>query len=227
MKKVISFFRDGKAEEAMGILATVLVIVPIILNIFTRAFFSKYYISLEAIALSAYTWIGYAGFGYLYKKDAHVDVPIVRKLLPPMGQTILDWFRDIYIFVLSVVLVYWGFKLTASNMLRFVPGSSVSLGYATLSIVIGYGSGCVRSFYSICRRIAGLFRKNKEVRGGYRAITSSFPYWLFGFSFLRGSEYWAAISLIVLIRMIRLMEDGIIDRTQLRRKFDATMRLYV
>lgn len=164
MKKAISFFRSGKAEELMGQVATFLVLVPIIINIFTRALFSKYYISLEAIALTAYVWLGYAGFGYLYKMDTHVDVAFVRKLLPPAGQKAMDWFRDIYIFVLSVVLVYWGCRLTLNNIPRLVPGSSISLWYATFSIVVGYSSGFIRSGFSLYSRIAGLFQKNKEVK---------------------------------------------------------------
>lgn len=163
MKKLIAFFRDGKAEELMGQIATAMVIIPIIINIISRAVFSKYSITIEAIALSAYVWIGYAGFGYLYKKDSHVDVALLRKAMPPIGQTIMDWFRDIYIFVLSIVLVYWGIKLTQNNIPRLVPGSQLSVAWATISIVIGYGSGMIRSGCSLIGRIVRLFRK-KEVK---------------------------------------------------------------
>ena len=163
MKKVISFIRDGKAEEWMGRIAMFLVLVPIIANIFTRALLSKYFISLEAIALTAYVWLGYAGFGYLYKTDAHVDVALLRKLMPPLGKTLMDWFRDIYIFVLSAVLVYWGFRLTRNNIPCMYAGSTISLWYASASIVVGYGSGFIRSGWSLGCRIVNLFKKNKEV----------------------------------------------------------------
>lgn len=68
MKKLISFFRDGRFEELLGCLMILTVIVPVIINIVNRSVFGFYSINLEAVALLAYVWIGYAFFGYLYKK---------------------------------------------------------------------------------------------------------------------------------------------------------------
>lgn len=71
----------------------------------------QYSLTLESIALLAYVGIGYAMFGYLYKKDDHVDVRFVTLLLPPFGQKIVELFRDIFIFAYSVFMTYWGIKL--------------------------------------------------------------------------------------------------------------------
>lgn len=65
MKKLISFFRDGRFEELLGCLMILTVIVPVIINIVNRSVFGFYSINLEAVALLAYVWIGYAFFGYL------------------------------------------------------------------------------------------------------------------------------------------------------------------
>lgn len=61
----------------------VTVIVPVVLNIINRSVLNKYSISLEATALLAYVWIGYGFFGYLYRKDAHVDVKFIVNKMPP------------------------------------------------------------------------------------------------------------------------------------------------
>lgn len=153
MKKIAAFFRDGTAEEWMGRVMVVLVIVPVIINIILRTVLKHYSTTLETIALSAYVWIGYAGFGYLYKKDAHVDVKFVEKLLPHKGQQIMDIFRDIFIFVFSAFITYWGIKLCKSGLTRMVTGTKISYFYPYFSIVVGFFSGSVRSLWSLLNRI--------------------------------------------------------------------------
>lgn len=153
MKKIAAFFRNGTAEEWMGRVMVVLVIVPVIINIFSRAVLNHYSTTLEAAALSAYVWIGYAGFGYLYKKDAHVDVKFVQKLLPPIGQQIIDIFRDVFIFVFSAFITYWGIKLCKSGLTRMVTGTKISYFFLYFSIVVGFLSSAVRSLSSLASRI--------------------------------------------------------------------------
>ena len=36
---------------------------------------------MEAIALMAYVWIGYGFFGYMYKKNSHVDMKFIDQIL--------------------------------------------------------------------------------------------------------------------------------------------------
>lgn len=161
MKKIVAFFRDGVAEEWMGRAMVFLVIVPVILNIFSRAVLKHYSTTLETIALAAYVWIGYAGFGYLYKKDAHVDVKFVQKLLPHVGQQVVDILRDIFILVFSVFITYWGIKLCKSGLTRVVTGTKIPYFFLYLSIVVGFFSGAVRSLWSLLSRV---FKRNKEGR---------------------------------------------------------------
>ena len=159
MKRIAAFFRNGAAEEWMGRVMVVLVIVPVIVNIFSRAVLNHYSTTLEAIALSAYVWIGYAGFGYLYKKDAHVDVKFVQKLLPAVGQQIIDIFRDVFIFVFSAFITYWGIKLCKSGLTRMVTGTKISYFFLYFSIVVGFFSSAVRSLSSLLSRI---FKGNRR-----------------------------------------------------------------
>ncbi len=161
MKKIVAFFRDGTAEEWMGQLMVLLVLVPVIINIFSRTVLNHYSTTLETIALAAYVWIGYAGFGYLYKKDAHVDVKFVQKLLPRIGQQIIDVLRDIFILVFSIFITYWGIKLCKSGLTRVVTGTKIPYFFLYLSIVVGFSSGAVRSLWSLLSRI---FKGNKEGR---------------------------------------------------------------
>lgn len=161
MKKIVAFFRNGKAEEWMGRLMVVLVIIPVIINIFSRAVLKHYSTTLEAIALSAYVWIGYAGFGYLYKKNAHVDVKFIEKMLSPKGQEIMEIFRDILILAFTAFMTYWGVKLCKSGLTRVVTGTKISYFFPYASIVVGFFSGAVRSFWSLLSR---LFKSSKERR---------------------------------------------------------------
>jgi TRAP-type C4-dicarboxylate transport system permease small subunit len=153
MKKFLAFFRDGKAEEIIGRIAIFLVIIPVILNIFNRAIFSSYSLNLETIALFAYVWIGYAFFGYLYKKDSHVEMRFIVNYMKPGMRKVFDTVRDIYTFVFSSYMVYWGIKLCMTNINRTVAGTKISYIFGYSSIVIGFFSGACRSGYHLYRRV--------------------------------------------------------------------------
>lgn len=160
MKKIIAYFRDGKFEELLGCLMIVTVIVPVILNIINRSILNKYSINLETTALLAYVWIGYGFFGYLYHKDAHVDVKFIMNKMPPKVQAFFDLLRDLLILVFSAYMVYWGCKLFSSNLNRYATGTKIPLAVGYASIIFGYFSGMIRSLCTIVSRFLG--RKGEQ-----------------------------------------------------------------
>ncbi len=161
MKKIISFIRDGKLEEIMGMIAIATVIIPVIINIFNRTFLSKYSLNLEATALLAYVWIGYGFFGYMYKKDAHVDMKFIVNMMGPKLRWVFDLLRDIVIFVFCAYLCYWGCKLFSVNTAKFVAGTKIPLAIGFASIAFGYFSGAVRSAWAILLRFVKLIKKEE------------------------------------------------------------------
>ncbi|MEG2175491.1 MAG: TRAP transporter small permease subunit [Oscillibacter sp.] len=155
MKKIISYFRDGKFEEMLGCLAIVIVIAPVIINIVNRSALNFYSVNLEVIALLAYVWVGYGFFGYMYKKDAHVDVKFVVNKMPPPVRAVFDLLRDLFIFAFSAYMVYWGVKLCITNISRYATGTKIPLAIGYASIAFGFFSGAVRSFWAIIKRVIG------------------------------------------------------------------------
>lgn len=162
MKKIIAFFKDGKFEEILGCTAIALVILPVIVNIINRSFLNKYSLNLEAIALLAYVWIGYGFFGYMYKRDAHVDVKFIVNKMSPGVRTVFDVLRDVLILAFAVYMTYWGVKLTMSNTARYVSGTKIPLAYGYASIAFGYFSGALSSLRVLCHRVYGLFNKKRK-----------------------------------------------------------------
>lgn len=158
MKKLIDFFKNGKFEEILGCIAIVMVILPVVANIINRTFFNKYSVSLEASALLAYVWIGYGFFGYMYKKDSHVDVRFIIQKMPPAMQAFFELLRDILIFVFCTYMVYWGYKLFCTNLTRYAVGTKIPLAVGYASIIFGYGTGALRSAWAIVCR---LFKKKE------------------------------------------------------------------
>ena len=160
MKKIIAYFRDGKLEELLGCIAIAVVILPVVVNIINRSFLNKYSVTLESAALLAYVWIGYGFFGYMYKRDAHVDMKFIVNALTPAVRKAFDLLRDILIVVFSVYMVYWGIKLCKTNMTRYVAGTKVPLAIGYASGAFGFFSGAVRSFWAIISR----FFKKEEIK---------------------------------------------------------------
>lgn len=153
MKKIIAYFRDGNFEELLGCAALTVVIVPVIINIVNRSVFSRYSTNLEAVALLAYVWIGYGFFGYMYKKDAHVDMKFIVNRMSPPVRAVFDLLRDVFILVFSAYMTYWGVKLFRTNIARYATGTKIPLAIGYASIAFGFFSGAVRSFCAIVCRV--------------------------------------------------------------------------
>ncbi|MCI2057314.1 MAG: TRAP transporter small permease [Oscillibacter sp.] len=159
MKKFIAYFKDGKFEELMGCLAIAVVIVPVIINIINRSFLNRYSTTIEAVALFAYVWIGYGFYGYLYKKDAHVDVKFLVNKMSPVTRAVFDIIRDIFILIFSVFMLYWGSKLMIGNMARYSTGTKIPMAIGYAAVVFGSASSAIRSFWALVRRF---FKKQKK-----------------------------------------------------------------
>ncbi len=155
MKKIMMFFRDGKFEEILGCLAITTVIVPVIINIVNRSLLGAYSTNLEVTALLAYVWIGYGFFGLMYKRNSHVEVGFVVNMMSPRVRIVFDFLRDIFIFLFSVYMVYWGLKLCSTNITRYASGTKIPLAFGYASIAFGFFSGAVRSFWAIVTRVFG------------------------------------------------------------------------
>lgn len=153
MKRIIDFFESGKFEELLGSLAIIIVIVPVTINVVKRTFFGSYSVTLEAIALLAYVWIGYGFFGYLCKKDAHVDVKFIVQKASPGARKVLDFLREVIILAIAAYLFYWGCKLFRTNINRYATGTKIPLAVGYASIVFGYGTAVIRCLFSIVRRV--------------------------------------------------------------------------
>lgn len=158
MKKIVAWFRDGKFEELVGCLAIVVVIVPVMINIINRSFLNHYSTTIEAIALLAYVWIGYGFYGYLYKKDAHVDVKFIVNMMSPTVKVVFDIIRNVFILAFSGFMVYWGVKLMSTNITRYVTGTKIPMAIGYAAIVFGSASSAIRSFWMLISR---LFKKQR------------------------------------------------------------------
>lgn len=159
MKKLIHFFKDGKFEELLGCAAILTVIIPVIINIINRSILNFYSTNLEVTALLAYVWIGYGFFGFMYKKDAHVDMKFVVNMMSGRLRFAFDLLRDVIIFLIAAYLCYWGIKLCSTNLHRYASGTKIPMAIGYASIAFGYFSGAVRSF---CAIIARFIKTDKE-----------------------------------------------------------------
>lgn len=161
MKKLVSYIRDGKFEEMLGCVAIFVVIIPVIINIINRTFLDKYSTPIEATALLAYVWIGYGFFGYMYKKDSHVEVKFLTNMMSPKVYAVFNFIRDVLICGFCCYMCYWGAKLFSTNINRYVTGTHIPLAVGYASVAFGYGSGAIRSFFSLIGRFCKKNGKEK------------------------------------------------------------------
>lgn len=105
--------------------------------------------SEELIQLT-YVWICYLGWAIATRKDAHIRITNVMNALPKGGQKWLQIFCHLLTILFSVLMVYYGYKLFASNLKRVV----ISLPWMNYATV--YAMGPLMNLVIIFYEIAGI-----------------------------------------------------------------------
>ena len=88
-----------------------------------------------------------------------MDVKFIVNKMPPKVRAFFDLLRYLFILLFSAYMVYCGYKIFGSNLNRYATGTKIPLAVGYASIIFGYFSGAVRSFWTIISR---LFRRGED-----------------------------------------------------------------
>ena len=91
----------------------------------------------DDISLLLFGWCAFLGADIAMRSNRLVGMDIITMNLPVKVQKILQLVVNLFITVVLVMLVIWGFDLAKMNWLRFMNTLTISYGWATLSLPIG------------------------------------------------------------------------------------------
>ncbi len=119
----------------------------------------------DEISLFGLVWATYVGMGVLYHCNGHCTMDFVVKAMPKKTQTFLRIITDIVIVIVSILTVYYSWKLAFKSLNKKLVLTKIPYTYVDISITIGYAHLALLAVGDIAKNIYTLLHwkeLNKE-----------------------------------------------------------------
>ena len=124
------------AEIIIAILIAIMSVVIFVQVVYRYVFHSSLPWS-EEFARYTLVYLTFLGASVAVKRNAHIGVEVVVKLLPRPISRVLEWVADALSLVFFVILIVYGSKIVKITMMQLSPAMHVKMGYIYLAVVIG------------------------------------------------------------------------------------------
>lgn len=133
-------------------------------NILMWWFAGKRIASCDEISLFGLVWATYIGMGCLFRNNGHCTMDFVVNALPKKAQVVLRIITDIAILVVSVITVYFSWKLAFKSFNKKLVLTKIPYFYVDISVTLGYGHLIFVVIGDIVKNVKTLICWNKEVK---------------------------------------------------------------
>ena len=100
----------------------------------------------EEVPLIMMVWFGFIALAIGVRKKIHISIELFFNMFPSIIQKILLKFVDLLIMAFGIVMVYYGWKLSAAMMLSTMPATKMPTGYLYAVVPV---SGVFVTFHSL------------------------------------------------------------------------------
>ena len=159
MKKCLNLF-DNLLKAIIAI-CTALILILILVQVFARLFFTSP-TWIDEVCRIMFVATIFFGAALCVKEKRHVKVDILNTILPPKASLVMEIVAEVLVVVISVFLVYSGYKLGMRNMTQLLPATSVPKGVVYMFIPVAAVFMVMNSLRNLIAEIQALFCKNKE-----------------------------------------------------------------
>ena len=133
-------FLDEHAEEIALVILMACMSVIIGVQVFMRYVMKSSLSWSEEIARYMFIWLIYIGISYGVRKDRHINVDAVRRILPKKVNAVVSIIADLIFLVFSIVVVMAGMKVTTKIFAsgQRTPALQIPMGYIYMAVPIGF-----------------------------------------------------------------------------------------
>jgi C4-dicarboxylate transporter DctQ subunit len=144
-----------------GVLITIVITQAFILiiSIFRRFILNSPILWVDEVIRYLLVWVSFLGMGFVTKEHKHIEVTAIDSYIPVKIATLLNYFVDIIILFIMVIMIYFGIIVTSGQMnVRGQTIAWLSFGYVYLAIPVG----CIVGIAFHMRKWYFNFHPNKE-----------------------------------------------------------------
>jgi TRAP-type C4-dicarboxylate transport system permease small subunit len=126
-----------KAELAVGVSLTVVMVVAVFLQVVFRYVVNQPLSWSEELARYVFVWASMLGASMGVKKKTHFCLDAFLKLFPQTQRKIIEAFLYVLISVLLIVLVYYGALFSRDLYVQTAPGLNIPMAIPYAAVPVG------------------------------------------------------------------------------------------
>ena len=151
MKKIGAVLnRLEKVQVTIGILALATIGIIIPLQVFCRYVLNSPLPWVEEVATGLSVWMAFLGAAVLYKRKRLVAVEFFIPYFPKAFKPVFSVVIDSMIFVLSIMIIILGYRLSLVQMMSTQVGSGIPRAYFfTIPLIVNFSTVLIYSLYAI------------------------------------------------------------------------------
>jgi TRAP-type C4-dicarboxylate transport system permease small subunit len=115
----------------------------------------------EEVARYLLVWLGFTAINIALRRDRHIKVEIIVKLVPPVVAKIISYLVDALIAYFFVVLLQQGYLLTVNNMMT-ASTFNLSMSWILVAVPAAAALTLIQLFLSIVKKIFAEFASQPE-----------------------------------------------------------------
>ena len=124
----------------------------------------------DEIGMIGLVWASYTGMGLLYRTNGHCTMDFIVKILPEKGQKVIRIITDILILVISVIAVYYSWKLSFKSFNKKLVLSHIPYFYCDIAVTVGYGHMVLVTIVDIIRSVWALIHWDQSEGKGEEIV---------------------------------------------------------
>lgn len=161
--KVENYF--DKVIYVFGCGGLLLAILVYAFNIWDWWLFKRRIPAADDIALLGLVWTSYVGLGLLFHIKGHCTMDFIVDMLHGKAKSFLFIVRDLAMMVVSVVAVYYSWKLSIKSFNKLLTISKIPFFYCDMSLTVGYAHLLIVVFLDFLRSVVNLVSKKTDDGG--------------------------------------------------------------
>lgn len=138
-------------EEALAVFALGVVVAAVSYGVTTRYVTSTSATWATELASLSFTWVVFLGSAAAMKRNMHVSVDALTRLLPDKVARGLGWIMDLLVLAFLLYTVYLAALITYEARTRPSPVLRISFFWVYLSVVLGFASITVTHIRNLIR----------------------------------------------------------------------------
>ncbi|RME62863.1 MAG: TRAP transporter small permease [Alphaproteobacteria bacterium] len=150
------------AEDIVSGLALVVVVIAVLWGVLTRYITDQPAVWTSELSAIAFTWLVFIGALAAFRKDAHVNIPIIVQALPPRIGAVVSTLTRIVVFLFVLYAAFLSFRMMLMGATRPSPVMAIPFSYVYAAPLVAFSVMSGNAVHRLWQRLRAVWNPPRQ-----------------------------------------------------------------